>query len=64
VDGDTVLVGSSLTGQLIGLKYESGLRWRAHFFSVDLGLIEIASLAESGPSKDASDHSEGASVSA
>lgn len=64
VDGDTVLVGSSLTGQLIGLKHESGLRWRAHFFDVDLGLIEIASLAESAPFGDAPNHSEGTSVSA
>ena len=54
VDGDTVLVGSPLTGQLIGLKHESGLRWRAHYFDVDLGLIEIASLAEPAPLSDAS----------
>jgi len=54
VDGDTVLVGNSLAGQLIGLKYENGLRWRAHFFDVDLGLIEIASLAESAPLSDVS----------
>jgi len=59
VDGDTVLVGSPLTGQLIGLKHESGLRWRAHYFDVDLGLIEIASLAEPAPLSDASKHSEG-----
>lgn len=63
VDGDTVLVGSPLTGHLIGLKYENGLRWRAHFFDVDLGLIEIASLAETAPLSDASNHHEGASAS-
>ena len=44
VDGDSVLVGNALTGQLVGLRHETGLRWRAHFFEVDLGLIEIASL--------------------
>jgi putative transposase len=63
VDGDTVLIGSPLTGHLIGLKYENGLRWRAHFFDVDLGLIEIASLAESAPLTDASNHSEGTPTS-
>jgi len=63
VDGDTVLIGSPLTGHLIGLKYENGLRWRAHFFDVDLGLIEIASLAESAPLTDASNHNEGTPTS-
>ena len=63
IDGDTIPVGSPLTGQLIGLRYENGLRWRAYFFDVDLGLIEIASLAEPAPLSDASNHSEGTSVS-
>lgn len=63
VDGDTVLVGSTLTGHLIGLRYENGLRWRAHFFDVDLGLIEIASLAESTPLTDAFNHVEGSPAS-
>jgi len=44
VDGDVVPIGASLGGQVIGLRHERGLRWRAFFFDVDLGLIEIASL--------------------
>ena len=44
VGGDIVFVGSALAGQIVGLKYESGLRWRVHFFGVDLDTIEIASL--------------------
>jgi len=44
VDGDVVPIGAPLRGQLVGLRHESGLRWRAYFFDVDLGLIEIASL--------------------
>lgn len=64
IDGDTVLIGSPLTGHLIGLKYDNGLRWRAHFFDVDLGLIEIASLADSAPLSETCNHNEGTSVSA
>jgi len=44
VQGDTIPVGNALSGQLVGLSHQGGLRWRAHFFDVDLGLIEIASL--------------------
>lgn len=44
VNGDVVFVSSALARQIVGLKYESGLRWRVHFFEVDLGTIEIASL--------------------
>lgn len=44
VSGDVVFVGTALAGQVVGLKYESGLRWRVHFFGVDLDTIEIASL--------------------
>jgi len=44
IDGDVVPIGAPLRGQLVGLRHESGLRWRAYFFDVDLGLIEIASL--------------------
>jgi putative transposase len=64
VDGDTVPVGNSLTGQLVGLKHEGGLRWRAYFFEVDLGLIEIASLDDLAPLVDASTRTRAASVSA
>ena len=44
VHGDVVFVGGALVGQIVGLKYESGLRWRVYFFGVDLDTIEIASL--------------------
>jgi len=43
-DGDHIRLGSALSGKLVGLRYEGGLRWRAYFFEVDLGTIEIASL--------------------
>jgi len=41
-DGDRVSIGRPFVGQLIGLRYESGLRWRAYFFESDLGTIEVA----------------------
>lgn len=44
VDGDVVFVGTALAGQVVGLRYLSGLRWQVHFFEVDLGEIEIASI--------------------
>jgi transposase InsO family protein len=44
VDGDVVFVSTALSGQLVGLYQESALRWRAHFFEVDLGSIEIVAL--------------------
>ena len=44
LDDDTVFVSSALAGQLIGLKQEGLLRWRARFFDVDLGTIEIVPL--------------------
>jgi putative transposase len=42
LDGDRVCLGRPFARQLIGLRYESGLRWRAYFFESDLGTIEIA----------------------
>jgi hypothetical protein len=42
LNGDRVVIGRALAGQLVGLRYESGLRWRAWFFESDLGTIEIA----------------------
>jgi hypothetical protein len=45
VNDDVVFISTSLAGQIVGLKQEGILRWRAHFFSVDLGAIEIAPLA-------------------
>ena len=41
VNDDVVFVSTALAGQIIGLQQESALRWRAHFFGVDLGSIEI-----------------------
>jgi putative transposase len=45
IDGDTVFVSNALIGQVIGLKQEGILRWRARFFEVDLGTIEVAPIA-------------------
>jgi transposase InsO family protein len=45
IDGDTVFVSNALIGQVIGLKQEGILRWRARFFGVDLGTIEVAPIA-------------------
>ena len=45
VNDDVVFVSTALAGQIVGLKPEGILRWRAHFFGVDLGMIEIAPLA-------------------
>jgi hypothetical protein len=39
-----VFVSTALAGEIIGLHQESVLRWRAHFFGVDLGAIEIVPL--------------------
>ncbi len=44
VDGDQVFVSAALGGQLIGLKKEGVLRWRARFFDLDLGTLEIVPL--------------------
>jgi len=44
INGDRVFLGSALAGQLVGLKQESGLIWRARFFDIDLGTVEIVPL--------------------
>jgi putative transposase len=44
LNGDCVYVSQSLRQQLVGLQHESGLRWRAYFHEVDLGIIEIANI--------------------
>ncbi len=44
VDGDYLRLSGALAGKLVGLRSEGGLRWRAFYFDVDLGTIEIASL--------------------
>lgn len=41
IDDDVVFVTAALSGQIIGLQQESALRWRARFFDVDLGTLEI-----------------------
>lgn len=42
INDDMVFISAALAGQVIGLQYENGVRWRAHYFGVDLGTIEIA----------------------
>jgi hypothetical protein len=41
VNDDVIFVSTALAGQIIGLNQESALHWRAHFFGVDLGTLEI-----------------------
>lgn len=43
---DAVFVSTALAGKIIGLQQESALRWRAHYFGVDLGTLEIVPLAD------------------
>lgn len=43
-EGDVVRLGHALSRRLVGLRHETGLRWRVFFFEVDLGVIEVASL--------------------
>lgn len=44
ISGDMVFLGAALAGQLVGLKQESGLLWRARFFDIDLGTVEVLPL--------------------
>ena len=44
VDGDHVFVSTALNGQVVGLKKEGVMRWRARFYDLDLGTLEIAPL--------------------
>jgi hypothetical protein len=46
VNGDEVFVSTALIGYMIGLRPETNLRWRAYFFDVDLGVIEIVTLTD------------------
>jgi putative transposase len=41
MNGDRVTLGRPFVGQRIGLRHETGLRWRAFFFESDLGTIEL-----------------------
>ncbi len=42
ISNDIVFLSSTLRGQLVGLKREGLLRWRARFFDIDFGTIEVA----------------------
>lgn len=46
MSGDNVFASSAVARQIIGLQQEGPLRWRAHFFGVDMGSIEIAPLRD------------------
>lgn len=41
VHGDEVFIGMALVGQLVGLRQQTELCWRARFFDVDLGTVEL-----------------------
>jgi putative transposase len=42
LQGDTVFISTAVAGRVIGLEHLRGLQWRAHYFRVDLGIVEIA----------------------
>lgn len=44
--GDLVFLSTALAGQIVGLKQETELHWRARFFDIDLGTIEVLPLSE------------------
>jgi putative transposase len=44
VNGDTVFIASALSTYVVGLKQETELHWRARFFDIDLGIVEILPL--------------------
>ena len=46
IDDDAVYVSIALAGQTIGLKKEGLLRWRARYFELDLGILEIVPFVE------------------
>jgi transposase InsO family protein len=46
IDDDVVHVSTALAGQTIGLKKEGLLRWRARYFELDLGILEIVPFVE------------------
>jgi len=46
VNGDVVFVTTALARRLVGLYQESPIRWRVHFFDVDLGTIEVLSVLD------------------
>jgi transposase InsO family protein len=44
VNGDELFISMPLVGQIIGLRQETEVRWRARFFEVDLGTVEVLPL--------------------
>jgi len=48
---DIVFVSSALAGHIIGLRQEHAMRWRAQYFGVDLGCIEIIPMGDVFASK-------------
>ena len=46
VNGDKVFISGALAHQIIGLKQETELLWRARFFDIDLGTVEILPLRD------------------
>lgn len=46
VNGDEVFVSMALAGYMIGLRPETPIRWRAQYFDVDLGVIEVVTLSD------------------
>ncbi len=44
VHGDVVFLSTALADQVVALKHETELHWRARFFDVDLGTIEVLPL--------------------
>ena len=41
IAGDYVFLSTALIGHIVGLRQESELLWRARYFDVDLGTLEI-----------------------
>jgi putative transposase len=41
IGGDYVFLSTALVGHIVGLRQETELHWRARYFNVDLGTLEI-----------------------
>jgi hypothetical protein len=46
MNDDVVFLSTAVAGQIVGLQQESALRWRVHFFGVDLGCVEIVGFCD------------------
>jgi len=44
--GDVIFIGTAVAGRIIGLEHVRGLKWRAYYFGIDLGLVEIAPMPD------------------